>query len=322
MKNTEKALLAAAGALSAAIAAGGYGFYRYATVRNDKRQRDFWKEGVKDGEFDEESTAIIRDGEAFLKSHETERVCILSKDGLKLTGHRIDHPSPKGVCLLVHGYRSCGISDFAGIAEPLYERGFSLLVIDQRAHEESEGDKITFGAWERYDVIDWAEYLDEGFPGLPVIACGISMGAATVMMACEIGWPGNVKGLIADCGYTTPGAICRKTEKQWFHLPPFPLYYAAKAWVKLLAHYDTDGVSATEALKSLPEDHIPVLLAHGKADGFVPYSMSEENRTAFAEDDPMFELFSVEGADHGKSFVVDREGYLAAVDRLLAKAGL
>ena len=83
-----------------------------------------------------------------------------------------------------------------------------------------------------------------------------------------------------------------------------------------------DAVSATDALKCLPDEHIPVLLVHGKADGFVPYCMSEENRTAFTEGDPMFEMFSVEEADHGRSFVVDREGYLAAVDRTLAKAGL
>ena len=42
---------------------------------------------------------------------------------------------------------------------------------------------------------------------------GLSMGAATVLMASELELPSNVIGIIADCGYTSPGAIVRKVSR-------------------------------------------------------------------------------------------------------------
>ena len=36
------------------------------------------------------------------------------------------------------------------------------------------------------------------------LLCGISMGCATTLMAAGLDLPDNVKGIIADCGFTSP----------------------------------------------------------------------------------------------------------------------
>lgn len=303
---------------------GGYYMYRFATLRN-KKQRNYWKDDMKPAKFlSEEDNQIILNGWKYLRGQSWEDVDITSHDGLRLHGHYLAHPSPRGIILQIHGYRGCGAFDFSCAVEPFYKMGFSLLIVDQRASGDSEGRHITFGYYERYDVIEWAKYLGERFPNLPVIMDGVSMGASTVMMAVEIGYPDNVKAIIADCGFSSPGAICRKVLKQWFGLPPFPLYYGARFWVKLLAKFDLDGVSSREALKHLKESGIKLLIAHGKKDGFVPYSMSIENMSDFTDEDKesTVQLFTVEEADHGLCYLKCREEYDKEIETLLRRAGI
>lgn len=303
---------------------GGYYMYRFATLRN-KKQKNYWKDELRPAKFlSEEDNGIISRGWKYIMDQSWESVSIESRDGLRLAGHYLEHPSPRGIVIQVHGYRGCGAFDFACAVKPFYKMGLSLLVIDQRSSGDSQGRHITFGYYERYDVVDWAKYVRERFPNLPVIMDGVSMGATTVMLAVEVGYPENVKAIIADCGYTSPGAICRKVLKQWFHLPPFPLYYGAKLWVRLLAKFDLDGVSCRRALKKLKETGIKLLVAHGKEDGFVPCSMSIENTADFTKEDmdSFVQLFTAEGADHGLSYLRCREEYDCEIEKLFSRAGI
>lgn len=303
---------------------GGYYMYRFATVRN-KKQKNYWKDELTPRKFlSDEDNRIIIDGWKYLRAQNWEDVSITSYDGLKLAGHYLEHPSPRGLILQVHGYRGCGAFDFSCAVKPFYEAGFSLLIIDQRASADSEGKHITFGFKERYDVVEWAKYVQKRFPGLPVIMDGVSMGASTVMLAAEVGYPDNVKAIIADCGYTSPGDICRKVLKQWFKLPPFPLYHAANFWVKILTGFDLDSISCKKALKSLKGSGIKLLIAHGKKDDFVPYWMSEENIKAFDECEigDTVVLFTSEEADHGLSFLKDGEAYTKEMNAMFERAGI
>ena len=311
---------------------GGYYMYRLAIKRDDERQNKCWElpMGKRDNESDEDF-ARMKEGETFVKGRLAEFVTITARDGLKLSARVFEHPDARGMFLMVHGYRSSSLGDFSGAVKPIYDMGYSLFMIDQRGHGRSEGGNVCFGSFERYDVVDWANYIKKRWPGLPVVADGVSMGAGTVMLACGVGYPDNVRAIIADCGYTTPGAICRCVLKKHMHLPAFPVYYGGRFWTKRLAKYDLDGFSATDALRRLTDKRlyptpIPILIAHGRKDGFVPYSMSEENVKALEDGDgnllPFAEFFTAEEADHGMSFLKDYDGYMAALGRLFDKAGL
>lgn len=307
---------------------GGYLMYRFAIKRDDRRVNNAWENDLwRSDSIDEAEFVKMKEGEAFLKGKMAEYVSITSRDGLKLWARYFEHPAARGVFLMVHGYRSSSLQDFSAAVKPVWDMGYSLFMIDQRSMGRSEGKAIGFGVKERYDVIDWANYLKERFPDMPVVADGVSMGSGTVMFACGLGWPDNVKAVIADCGYTSAGAICKKCMKQWFHLPAFPVYYAAKLWVRLLAGYDLDEVNAKDALeklkdRSLYNKPLPILLAHGRQDGFVPYAMSEENMKAFDKKDAFAEFFTSDTADHGMAFLRDFDGYMEAIGRLFDKAGL
>lgn len=228
-----------------------------------------------------------------------ESVSVKSRDGLTLRGKLLRCPNAKRTIITVHGYRSYGLFDFSPILPFYYSQKCNLLVIDQRACGESEGKYIGFGLLERFDLLKWIALVNDNFGELPLYLHGISLGGATVLMASSLELPANVKGIIDDCGYSSAGKILRRVLKQWFKLPPFPLYYIAKLFIWLHAGYDPDSYSAPEALSAAK---LSVLMIHGSADDFVPIGMSRENFAACVSEK---KLIIVNGAAHAESYYIE-----------------
>ena len=105
----------------------------------------------------------------WVASHAHEELHVMSYDGKLLHATYLPKAHAKGTILLFHGYRSCWQIDF-GLVLPYYydTLGYSLLLVDQRAHGQSQGKYLTFGVRERMDVISWATYMGQKLPRLPV----------------------------------------------------------------------------------------------------------------------------------------------------------
>ena len=131
-----------------------------------------------------------------------DKVEITSFDGLKLRGKFYETKKGAPIELMMHGYRGNSRRDLCGGVTRAFALEHNVLLIDQRASGESEGNVISFGINESRDALSWLEYLEERFgKETKIILTGVSMGAATVMMAIERGLPSTVKGILADCGY-------------------------------------------------------------------------------------------------------------------------
>ena len=140
-----------------------------------------------------------------------EEVTVDSYDGLKLYGRYYHLKDGAPVEILFHGYRSHPYRDCSGGHALTRKMGFNALIVDQRAHGESEGATICFGIKERHDVSSWVNYLNQRFgPDTPIILSGLSMGAATVLMAADLPLPANVVCILADSPYSAPSAIIEK----------------------------------------------------------------------------------------------------------------
>lgn len=283
-----------------------------AAVRNMKRRR---YKGAMDPELvrrREYAEQKKDEGKAWILSKDPERWTITSDDGIPLVAHYMEAESPRAIFILVHGYRSNGLRDFAYIAKPLYEKGYSLLFLDNRAHGESGGKYISYGALERFDVILWANEVKRRFPELPVFLNGVSMGAATVLMAASMELPDNVFGVVADSGYTSPSDIFSSVIKRMYHLPEFPFVPLARIMSKKRIGVDFADVSAEESVKNTK---IPLLFAHGTGDTFVPHDMSERNFAGAPEG--MARMILVDGAEHTQSYLFDPKRYEAELDRFI-----
>ena len=267
----------------------------------------------KGGNHDHAET--IRRERKWYPAQPKEDVWMESFDGLRLHGNLLEQPEGKnarGTLLLAHGFRGSGYVDFSCALRPYYELGFNLLVIDQRAHLQSEGEYITMGVRERRDVRDWALWLLQKYgEDHPVILDGISMGAASVLMAAGLDLPKNVVGIIADCGFTSPREIFHSVMTSSIKLPIF-LLWGADICCRIMAGFSIDGARTTDALR---QSNLPLLIAHGEADDFVPCRMGVESFNAAVTDDK--QLVTVPGAGHGMSYLVDRERMQAALEAFL-----
>lgn len=243
-----------------------------------------------------------------LTQTEMELVTILSHDGISLVGHWYLCEKPARILIAVHGWRSSWCKDFGLIADFLHENHCSVLFVEQRGQNDSEGDYIGFGVTEQFDCLDWVQWvMEHKSASLPIYLCGISMGATTVLMASGLELPENVHGIMADCGFTSPDEI-------WKHIANDNLRISYR-FKRLIAgnlydrknHVDGFEYSTVDALRC---SKTPVLFIHGTDDHFVPVEMTYENYCACAAPK---RLLIVPGADHGMSFLIDPEGYKSVV---------
>lgn len=236
-----------------------------------------------------------------------EDVEITSFDGLKLRGRFFEYSSNAPIELMFHGYRGSSEQDLSGGVQRCFQVGHSALVVDQRACGRSEGNKITFGILESRDCHSWIQFTLQHFgENRKLILCGISMGAATVLMAAGKPLPPNVIGVLADCGYTSPREIIRKVIRQ-MKLPPAICYPFVRLGARLFAGFNLEEDSPLEAAARC---QVPVILFHGEGDDFVPCDMSIRNYEACSG---RKKLVTVPGAGHGLAYAVQPQEYLQAL---------
>ena len=111
-----------------------------------------------------------------------EPVAFSSESGSMIHGWFSNAPSARGSVLLLPGVRANRLT-MVRRAEFLREAGYSVLLIDFQATGESEGDAITFGWRERFDVLGAVRYLNARMPGRPVGVIGFSLGGAATLLA-------------------------------------------------------------------------------------------------------------------------------------------
>lgn len=310
--SVKKLAVGTAAALTAAAAltvAGAYYGYREAFGRDERRQVPS-REIPKGTVYDPFREKMLENIERLMEAP-YERVTVRSYDGLKLVGKLYEGNKGAPLILFFHGYRSTAERDASGGFQLCREKGWHILMVDERALGESEGKEITFGIRERFDCQTWAKYAAKRFgPETPIFLWGISMGASTVLMASELTMPESVRGIVADCGFDTPGEIIKATlrRRKW---PVAPAYRLVEWGARLFGGFRMDEASALDSVKRA---RVPILLVHGEEDEIVPFEMVHTLREACAS---QVTVLTVPGAAHGISWYVDMPAYQAALLRFM-----
>lgn len=250
----------------------------------------------------------LRNAGEGLASRGGETVELTARDGTRLVGHWFGQEGAQRVIVAMHGWRSCWCNDFGIVADFWFENKCAVLFAEQRGQGESGGEYMGFGLLERHDCLSWINWVNDRIRKIvPVYLCGVSMGASTVLMAAGLELPDNVRGIIADCGYTSPEAIWKHVAKENLRLSYSTRSVAANDLCRKKIQVGIDDYSCVDAMQ---ECEVPVLFVHGTDDRFVPIEMTYENYKACAAPK---RLFVVPGAEHGMSYLVDRDGYQNAV---------
>ena len=299
-------LLICAAVIAAAVLVTAYicfrmGFY----VRREERDPQIID--LPEGEIYEVYWEAMRKWTLDTRATPHEDVSITSFDGLTLTGKYYEYAPGAPVELMFHGYRGSAERDLSGGMQRCFKLGRSALIVDQRCSGGSGGNVITFGINEHRDCLAWVDFMVNKLgPETKIILTGISMGAATVLMAGGKELPENVIGILADYGYSSPKAIICQVIAQ-MGLPPKLAYPFVKLGAKLYGGFDLEEDSPEEAVKRCK---VPVIFFHGEADDYLPCEMSRVTYEACAS---RKRLVTVPGAGHGLSYPVAPEAYRQAL---------
>lgn len=301
--------IACAGALAAVGAIEVRYFYGRTMKRNEvDMERTIKMVGTDWSQY----TDILTERKNYMLAQPHEDVYQTAFDGLKL--HAAYFPAirendKKRVVICFHGYTSKSLADFTGLTDYYFRHGYAMLHPDARAHGDSEGEYVGFGCLDRKDALGWINWVIEKCgEDVEILLHGISMGGATVLMASGLELPPQVKGIISDCGFTSPKEVFTHVLKTMYHLPAFPIIPGADLVNRKLAGY---GMDECNAKREVAKAKVPILFIHGSKDTFVPVWMCHELYDCCAS--PKKKLI-VEGAAHGESNFKDMETYEKALD--------
>ncbi len=249
----------------------------------------------------------------WLERNVSEDLYMISRDGYCLHAARFDNDS-EDMVILVHGYDAEWKDMYTYIKE-YYDKGMDILVIDQRGCGLSGDKETTMGHLEKYDVADWANKMCAEHNYKNIVLHGVSMGAATVMLASAEELPESVRCVVEDCGYSNVREEFEHTMGLVLHLPPYPALWLTDLITRALKGWSL--LKDADCMKAVRNAKVPICFIHGKSDNFVPYRMQEKLYKACTHKDK--ELLSIDDASHTEAVVKNPELYWNTVFSFLEK---
>jgi fermentation-respiration switch protein FrsA (DUF1100 family) len=211
-----------------------------------------------------------------------EEVSVITEDGLKLTGWFL--PGDNGATVLIQHGTPGGRQDGLYEAAFLNEAGYTVLLGSFRAHDDCEGDLITFGFYERKDIQAWHKYLlsradiDPNTIGL----YGESMGGGTSILYAA-GDPG-VKAVATGSGF----ALTQKVVENFIifdtDLPPSLVPFLARFiifWAEQAGDFNSKVLDTQAVIADISP--VPLLIIHGGSDDKIGPEVGRQLFAAAAE---------------------------------------
>jgi uncharacterized protein len=227
-----------------------------------------------------------------------EDVAVQTYDHVELRGWKVRAAKPNGDwVLLFHGV-SDNRTGVLGAAELLLRHGFSVVMVDSRAHGMSGGDMATYGWKERYDTVAIVDALYATENVRHLFALGVSMGAAIALQSAAV--EPRIEGVVAE----DPFADLREVSYDYAGLRSWP--WLGKTFLRpaaVMAMYSMSkagGFNPGEVspAKAVAERPFAVLLICGTRDTTIPCRHAE--RIYQAAQGPK-ELWIVPGAAHASA---------------------
>jgi uncharacterized protein len=240
---------------------------------------------------------------------------VKAPDGAELRGWKMRPPAPNADwVILCHGVGDNRTGTLA-YASFLLRHGYSVVMMDSRAHGTSGGDMATYGFKERDDTVAITDALYRTEKVRRLYAMGVSMGGAQVLVSAAV--EPRISAVVAE----DPFASLREVSYDYagLHFSPTlgktlfrPASIAAIHSMAKAAGYDPDQISPEHAVA---ERAFPVLLICGTRDVIIPCRHAE--RIYNAATGPK-ELWVVPGAEHASAMGVAPAEYEARVIQFLS----
>ncbi|HET6319559.1 MAG TPA: alpha/beta fold hydrolase [Chloroflexota bacterium] len=238
---------------------------------------------------------------------------LVTADGLRLAAWFIPGERPESL-VIVHGLGS-NRGELLPLSTDLHARGFTLLLLDLRAHGDSEGALSTLGVKEVEDVRGAIDYLVQQ-PEVDRHRIGIyggSLGGAVALQAAE--QLPELASVVVDSTFASVRWVVDHQLQQLLHLPDWFGFLLLNVG-GLQAGISPDDAAPVRAAGRLGQR--PLLVIHGTADGMFRVENAE---LIFAAASGPRDLWVVESAGHTGAYDVDPTAYVSRLDAFYS-AGL
>lgn len=244
---------------------------------------------------------------------ELEDVQYPASDGVTISAWWIEGTRPETV-VVVHGFSSQPAAMLPNV-DLLRRIGVNMLVPRLRSSPGPEAQATTFGIRETEDVIGGVRYVEQRRAPrpAPVALLGISMGAATVIMAGAR--EPRALAVVAEAPYKNVQSIVGRPFRTIMHLPAFPFAPLAIKIAGRREQLPMQTISPLNDAKAIAPR--PLMLIGDLEDQLLDYHDAID---IYTHAGPQAELWLVPGARHGWAAQVDPEGYAARVNGFLERA--
>ncbi len=206
-----------------------------------------------------------------------EQVLIPAGD-LLLSGWHIPPPNPPSASttgiVLCHGHNACR-NQVTSLLRPLHRAGYALLLFDHRGHGRTRGGMCTYGHHEHQDILRAVEWFQESGGVQEVGLFGISMGAASALLAAAA--TTSVRAVVADSAFARLEEI---VARRFLLVPPSlrtTLAERVRRRAEEMSGADVTSVSPEAVAGELRR---PLLLIHGASDLLIPVAHAHRLHTA------------------------------------------
>jgi alpha-beta hydrolase superfamily lysophospholipase len=241
---------------------------------------------------------------------------VVAQDGVTLHGWKVRPCEPNGEWIILFHGVSDNRTGTLGVAEILLRHGYSVVMMDSRAHGESGGALATYGYLERYDTVAITDAVFKSEKVRHIGEFGISMGAAIALQSAAI------EPRIEAVGAEDPFANLREVSYDYAGLSLSellgktlfrPASYFAMREASRMGAFQPEDVSPEKAVAARA---FPVLSICGTRDGRIPCRHAE--RIYRVARGPK-ELWMVKGADHASALGWAPEEYESRVIRFFGE---
>ena len=178
----------------------------------------------------------------------------------------------------------------------LLKRNINLCVFDFQGSGMSEGDYISLGYHEKYQVKNIVDFVEK-YPGVGKIGLwGRSMGAATSLIYTAM--DKRICATVADSPFGDFRKLAKEMVLNQVKVPGFLVEGAISIIGKSCKNRNGMDINEIKAIESVKKCNVPVIFIHARDDELVPYHHSEDLLNNY--NGKIKELKSVNGGHNGR----------------------
>lgn len=276
-----------------------------------------------------EDTSNVSDGfwkkyhmdyDVFSSTYSIEKIEITSTfDGHRIPADYIYALGKEGnkdnaTVILVHGLGGNRYSNYP-LAEMFLQKGYNVLTYDQRSSNENTAQYTTFGYWEKYDLIDYMDYVAGYAPEQVIGIWATSFGGATAGLAMgDKDAESKVDFLILDCPVSNmKWMVEEEMRKMDIGLPISYMTFCGDVINKIKLGFFYEDANVCHEISDI---EIPVLIINSEADTLTPQFMGQEIYDSI-HNEKMKMIWTVSDSQHTEMWLDHNQEYREKVQQLL-----